>query len=161
MSFLLKEDGDFLLQEIGDKLVLEQDSITGSCYLKHDKIRLISGHVYRFSFKVRSNHTQDIGVKIQDDAGSYVSLDDSFSIKKINTWKQTHFEFTALETNFDAQIRITPESLLQNIYFDNFKLIDLTLERKEYRIMRIQGSVLPGSFVQILTLREKTANETA
>lgn len=95
-----------------------------------------------------------------DSAGGNISLNSSYGIKQVDKWKATSFDFTAVQTNENAQLRITPASLLQDIWFDKFRLIDLTLEKKQYRIMRIQGSVLPGSFIQILTLREKTANET-
>ena len=104
---------------------------------------------------------QDIGVKVQNAAGSQISLNSSYGLKYADTWKTASFEFTALETNAVSELRITPETAVQTIYLDKFRLYDLTQEMKEYRIMRIQGSLLPGSFLQTLTIREKTATETA
>ena len=89
------------------------------------------------------------------------SLNDNYDLKTINAWKTAVFEFTGVTTDHNSVLKITPETEVQSIWFDKFRLYDLTLERKQYRLMRIQGSVMPGSFIQTLTLREKTAAETA
>lgn len=135
-------------------------AISGDVYLKHDKVKLLTGHVYRLTYKVRSNIAQTINTKALTSGGSSNGLNSNKYIRA-DVWKTLQFEFTATTTDHDSQLRVQPASQAHTIYFDEFKLIDLTLERKQYRVMRIQGSVLPGSFIQTLTLREKTDAETA
>ena len=134
--------------------------VTGDVYLKHEKIKLLANHVYRLTFKVRSDIAQTINTKALTSAAAANGLNTDKYIRA-DAWKVLQFEFTATTTDHNSQLRIQPASQAHTIYFDQFKLIDLTLERKQYRIMRIQGSVLPGSFIQTLTLREKTDAETA
>lgn len=142
-------------------LLLLLRSETSSSELKNTKIKLISGHLYRLTFKVRATTPQTITVKMQNSTGLTVSLNSDADILEANTWQTIKKEFTAGASDDDSVLRLLIYATPQSIWFDKFNLIDLTIERKEYRIMRIQGSVLPGSFIQILTLREKTANETA
>lgn len=134
--------------------------ISGDVYLKHEKIKLITGHVYRLTYKVRSNIAQTINTKALTSGAAANGLNSDKYIRE-DVWKTLQFEFTATTTDHNSQLRIQPASQAHTIYFDEFRMIDLTLERKQYRIMRIQGSVLPGSFIQTLTLREKTTAETA
>ena len=134
--------------------------VSGDVYLKHDKVKLVTGHVYRLTYKVRSNIAQTINTKALTSAGAANGLNTSKYIRA-DAWKTLQFEFTATTTDHNSQLRVQPASQAHTIYFDQFRLIDLTLERKQYRIMRIQGSILPGTFIQTLTLREKTTAETA
>ncbi len=143
-------------------LLLFPTQAVGEAEIKNSAVPLVSGHVYRLTFRVRSSYApQTLELLIRNSTELTTSLNTTFEIPTADAWKIFKFEFTAGATDPLSIIGITPTSVAQSLYFDNFKLIDLTIERKEYRIMRIQGSVLPGSFVQILTLREKTANETA
>lgn len=127
---------------------------------RHGNIPLISGNVYRLTFKARSTLAQSFTVKIQNTAESVLHLNQTGDLEA-NEWKIFSYEFTALATDDLAKLSIYPYIAIQSFYADNFKLINLTKERKQYRIMRIVGSLLPGSFIQTLTLREKTASETA
>lgn len=132
---------------------------TGDVYLKHDKIKIISGHVYRLSFVVRTNLAGTINTKVLDSGGGNGSLNsDKYLVDA--KFKTFQFEFTGAITDHNSQIRIQPASAEQILYFDQFRLIDLTLDRKQYRIMRIQGSMFPGSFIQTLSLREFTPAES-
>jgi len=129
-------------------------------YLKHYRIPLIVGNIYKLSFKVRGDLQELVTVLMTDSTQANISLSDSFEVTQ-NQWKSPAFEFTALATDTNSYLIFIIPGDVQNIYFDNFKLINLTRERKQYRIMRIQGSMTPGSFIQTLTLREKTTAETA
>ncbi len=77
------------------------------------------------------------------------------------TWTKMVHRFTATATALSGQIVIRFPTAGNTIRIDDAKLIDVTLETKQYRIMRIKGSMFPGSYIQTLTLREKTATETA
>jgi hypothetical protein len=123
-------------------------------------VPLISGHEYKLSFQVRSTKAQQINVKVQDSNNANESTSQYKTIPQ-NETITAKFEFTAAATDNNSRVRIFPEAGYQDTYFDHFRLIDLTIERKQYRVMRIQGSMLPGSFIQALTLREKTDAETA
>lgn len=131
-----------------------------ACELRHSKIKIISGHVYKLSFRVRSTLAQQLNVRIQNSGGGTTSLNQN-KVITANEWQTIKFEFTASASDDNSVLRVVMQASIQEMWFDRFRLIDLTLHRRQYRIMRIQGSVLPGSFVQTLTLREKTANETA
>jgi len=142
-------------------LISSVSVVSGDTYLLKSNISLKSGHDYRLTFRARSNEIQDLTVVMQNIAGTQVSLNDTASITIVDRWQNLRLEFTAVETNKKSELRIYPETTDQILYLDNFNLIDLTNEQKIYRVMRIQGSILPGSFVQSLTLREKTSAETA
>lgn len=142
-------------------LLSSVSAATGEAYLLKSNISLKLGHEYRLTFRARSDQTQDLTVMMQNIASTQISLNDTASITIANRWQNLRLEFTALETNKQSQLRVYPEAIDQTLYLDNFNLIDLTNEQKIYRVMRIQGSILPGSFVQSLTLREKTTAETA
>lgn len=139
------------------------DGVAGgitACELKHSKIKIISGHVYKLSFKIRSTLAQQLNVRVENSGGGTTSLNQN-KVITANAWQTVKFEFTASASDDNSVLRVILQASVQEVWFDKFRLIDLTMHRREYRIMRIQGSVLPGSFIQILTLREKTANETA
>lgn len=142
-------------------LLSSVSAATGEVYLLKSNIPLKVSHEYRLTFRARSDQTQELTVMMQNIAGTQISLNDTAPITIANRWQNLRLEFTALETNKQSQLRVYPEAIDQTLYLDNFNLIDLTNEQKIYRVMRIQGSILPGSFVQSLTLREKTTAETA
>ncbi len=127
---------------------------------RHNRIPLIAGHVYKLSIKVRSTIATTFNLLMTDSSIANVSLNAMPTIPA-NTWKMIAFEFTAVVTDNNSYLWVKPQTVAQDFYVDQAKLVDLTVERKQYRIMRIVGSVLPGSFIQTLTLREKTAAETA
>mgnify|MGYP000898356396 CR=1 FL=1 len=137
------------------------ESNDGTAELRGINIPLVAGHQYNLTMMMRSTRAQDINVKIQDSN----LANQSESITKpipANTWTPFNFKFTAAATDPESVIRITLNmESIQTFYIDKVRMIDLTIEQKQYRIMRIQGSMLPGSFVQTLTLREKTDAETA
>lgn len=97
---------------------------------------------------------------VENSAGSTESLNQRKVITagKLNTCQ---FEFNASATDPNSVLRIIMEAAVQVTRFDKFRLIDYTIYKKNYRLMRIQGSMFPGSFVQTLTLREVTDAETA
>ncbi len=127
---------------------------------KHRRIPLIAGNVYKFSVKIRATVAQTFNIVFTNRSYTTNGLNARPTIAA-NVWKTFAYEFTALETDNDSFLLIKPSAIAHQFYVDGAKLINLTKERKQYRIMRIQGSVLPGTFVQTLTLREKTATETA
>lgn len=126
----------------------------------HRRIPLIAGNVYKLSFRVRSSLAQTFSVFIADSSSVNISLSASPSILA-DAWTVIAYEFTAAATDPNSYMQIKMSEASQDIYLDQFRLINLTKERKQYRIMRIQGSLLTGSFVQSLTLREVSAQETA
>lgn len=133
----------------------------GTIELRSGNLPLVSGQLYRLTMKVRSTRTQNIDVDVQDSALANPSLDATRTITA-NIWETLKFEFTAAATDADSKLRIHLDmDDVQEFWVDDCDLFNLTKERKQYRIMRIQGSMLPGSFIQTLTLREKTAQETA
>jgi len=142
-------------------LLFSGSNAAGEVELRNSKVRLISGDLYRLTFRVRSSLIQTIEMLLRDHTGVHISHNSTFDVIAADTWKTVKIEFTATFTDPLSILGITPQSYDQNFYVDKFNMINLSKERKQYRIMRIQGSVLPGSFIQILTLREKTANETA
>jgi hypothetical protein len=142
-------------------LLLFPSQAAGEAELRNSAVPLIINHQYRLTFRVRSSLIQTFEILIRNSTGASISYNATRDILAADTWQTIKVEFTAVATDPLSILGITPTSLDQSFYVDKFNMIDLTVERKEYRIMRIQGSVLPGSFVQILTLREKTANETA
>lgn len=142
-------------------LLSSVSAATGEAYLLKSNISLKLDHEYRLTFRARSDQTQDLTVVMRNIAGTEISLNSTASITVANRWQNLRLEFTAVETNKKSELRVYPEAIDQTLYLDNFCLIDLTNEQKIYRVMRIQGSILPGSFVQSLTLREKTSAETA
>lgn len=133
----------------------------GTVEMRAGNIPLVSGQVYRLAFKVRSTRSQNINIKMQEST----LTTDSVNITRhllADTWKQIHYEFTAQATDADSKLRIFLDmDDVQEFWLDEVELFNLSKERKQYRVMRIQGSMLPGSFVQTLTLREKTSSETA
>lgn len=135
-------------------------SVPTSCALNHNLIRLITGHVYRLTMNVRTNTQQSITVKMTDSTAATVSLNQAISIAA-DRWEKLSFEFTAGVSDFHSILSVILANQEQEFWIDTLRLIDLTKERKEYRLMRIKGSLLPGSFIQTLTLREKTTAETA
>lgn len=132
----------------------------GSAKLILNGVKLVSGHVYRLSFKARSTEASSVQIQVVDRNLANQSLT---TIKNLsaNIWKTLNAEFTAAASDTDSKVVLTPEAIVQTFYIDEVKVIDLTLERKSYRIVRIQGSMMPGSYIQTLTLREVNAQETA
>lgn len=128
--------------------------------IRQANIPLIVGHEYRLVLNVRGTREQNVTVKMETSGGASQGLNQTYSIEA-NRWTTKRFDFTALSTNLNNYLRVFPQATNQNFYIDNVSLIDLTRERKEYRIMRIQGSVVPGSFIQTLTIREKTSQESS
>lgn len=129
-------------------------------YLKYTPIKIVASDDYRFSFRVRSDTAQQLHIKVVDSAGGNASLDIYRHIEA-DTWEVIKSEFSGVASDTASQIFIYVSAEVQEIFVDDFKLYNLSVERKEYRIMRIQGRMRPGSFLQTLTLREKTAAETA
>lgn len=127
---------------------------------RHRRIKLISGNVYKLSFRVRATVAQTFNVMITDSTWLTQSLNANPTILA-DRWTTITYEFTAQATDNDSYLWIKVLTGSQDFYLDKFNLINLTTERKQYRIMRIQGSILPGSFIQTLTLREVTSAETA
>lgn len=123
-------------------------------------VKIVVGHQYQLICRVRSNVAQTIRVRVDDSASANNSLDTT-KVLSADTWETINVTFTGAASDKNSQLRLLPDQVVQNFYADRFRLIDLTLDRKQYRIMRIQGSLVPGSFVQTLTLREKTDAETA
>jgi len=123
-------------------------------------IPLIANHEYRLTFKVRSTVAQTIRTLIEDQTQTTTI---SLSVKEIpaNIWTQFKVIFTPVASHQAALLRIRFENVSQNFWADDFKLYDMTKELKQYRVMRIKGSVFPGTFIQTLTLREKTDNENS
>lgn len=123
-------------------------------------IKLIANHQYRLTFKVRSTVAQNIRTIIEDHTQTTtINLAD----KDIpaNIWTQFKVVFTPAISDETALLRIRFENVSQNFWVDDFKMYDLTKEMKAYRVMRIKGSIFPGTFIQTLTLREKTDNENS
>lgn len=133
---------------------------SGMIELRNAPFNIISGDTYRLSFKVRSTVNQLVGVKVSNSGLTTDSLDDDFRVYA-DEWKMKKFEFTATASDEASILRFIPSTdALHSLYIDKVTLINLSKDRKQYRIMRIRGSMFPGSFLQTLTVREKTANET-
>lgn len=133
----------------------------GTVELRAGNIPLVSGEVYRLAVRVRSTRSQNLVFDMQDSALANPSLAATRHITA-NIWETLKFEFTAAATDTNSKLRIHLDmNDVQEFWIDNCELFSLTKERKQYRVMRIQGSMLPGSYIQTLTLREKTAQETA
>jgi peptidoglycan/xylan/chitin deacetylase (PgdA/CDA1 family) len=130
-----------------------------SAEMMNDSIKLITGHEYRLLLKARSPTDQTIRIKLDNSTGVTTNSETWHGLVH-DTTTTIKVEFTALATDDASRIHLAP-TIGMSAYFDDVTLIDLTEERKQYRVMRIQGSLIPGSFVQTLTLREKTASETA
>ena len=132
----------------------------GAAKLILSGVNLVSGHVYRLILKARSTMASSVQIQVVDENLANQSLT---TIKNLsaNIWKVLSAEFTAAATDDNSKMIITPEAILQSFYVDEVSIIDLTLERKSYRLVRIQGSMMPGSYIQTLTLREVNAQETA
>jgi len=132
----------------------------GAAKLILNGVNLVSGHVYRLVFKARSTETISLQVQVVD---KNLANQSYTGVKNLtaNIWKTLSAEFTAAASDEDSKVVLTPEEKLQSFYVDEVQIIDLTLERKSYRLVRIQGSMMPGSYIQTLTLREVNAQETA
>lgn len=140
---------------------LEVEVATGTGEIRANNIPLIAGDTYLLRMWMRANREETINVKVQDSALANQAANEN-RLLPADTWTPFNFEFTAVATDVASVIRITLNmTSIQNFYIDRCILINLSKEKKQYRIMRIQGSLLPGSFVQNLTLREKTDAETA
>ena len=127
--------------------------------IHYSPINIISGHQYKLVFRVRPTANVDIRFKLQDILGTTIDLDDT-KMAYANIWKIISATFTATFSGSDAELFIQPNvSEIMDIYIDQVVLIDLTVEQKSYRLMRIQGSMMPGSFLQTLTLREIAEGE--
>jgi len=123
-------------------------------------VPIITAHVYKLSFKVYSNLAQQLNVIVQNSAQSVTSLN-KYKVITANAWNTIQFEFTGGATDPNSLLRIVMQAAVQETRFDKFRMIDYTIYKKSYRIMRIQGSMFPGSFIQTLTLREVTDAEIA
>lgn len=127
--------------------------------LTYTGLKLVNGHTYRLTIKLRSNVEQNPQFRVTNNAGDTETINESWPLAADST-KVFKIEFTPTYTENDAILEITFSPEAQELYFDDARLIDLTLERKEYRVMRIIDSQLAGSYIQTLTLREKTASES-
>lgn len=97
--------------------------------------------------------------KVDNSTGVTTSLNQT-KHTPANLTKGLKFEFTATATDSNSRIRIFPSLTAQSFYIDKVVLIDLTKEKKNYRLLRIKGSIYPGTFIQTLTLREKLDTES-
>lgn len=141
-------------------LFLPTGSVVPQAKLVHSKVPIISGHQYELTFFVQSSQAQNITTVIDNSSEDNKSLQQTKHIPA-NNFVQLKFNFSGVETDSLSKLIITLAAGIQTTYFDKFKLIDLTANTRQYRLMRIQGSLKPGGFIQTLTLREKTAAETA
>lgn len=144
------------------KITVDPPSVgTGTVELRCSNIPLTNGEEYVLSLKMRASRTQNVDVDIYDSGLSTQSLDKVATVVA-DTWKQFAWTFTAQATDLDSKLRIHLNmDAVQDFYVDDVVLLNLTKEEKEYRLMRIKGSMRPGSFTQELTLREITESETA
>lgn len=123
-------------------------------------IGLISGREYQVDFMIWMNTAAQVQVTMMTEADALIG---SIVQKYIpaQTWTKYKFTFTSTVTDSAAQMVVRIPVDPNTMRFDDVHVIDLTDETKQYRVMRIQGSLKPGGFIQTLTLREKTAAETA
>ena len=144
------------------KVIVDPPAVgTGTVELRCSNIPLVSGDEYTLLIWVRTNRAQQINVVVTDSSLASDSLDVNRYVVA-DTWIPLKFDFTAVATDTDSKLRIDLNmDAVQEFYIDDVFLINRTFEEKEYRIMRIKGSFRPGGFKQTLTLREKTAAETA
>jgi len=146
---------------INNQAIIVGGGGVGTIELRCGNIPLVSGQDYRLSFLCRSTIAQTITVQVYNSTLVTVSKN-TYKIIPANIWKGFACDFTALATDANSVLRIfLTNSAVHSFYLDRVKLINLSKELKNYRVMRIQGSMLPGSFIQTLTLREVTASETA
>jgi hypothetical protein len=132
----------------------------GDIKVKATDIPLILGHSYRLSFEARATVSVNVQVQVTNEEETVENLSSDFHIKEANVWNTRKFEFTATETDEHSTLIFKPDLLeTHSFYVERVSIIDLTIEQKNYRLMRIQGSMRPGSFVQTLTLREVTDSE--
>lgn len=128
---------------------------------RHERIKLVAGHTYKLSIKVRSTVAPQTIIIYLTNSAYTLQAATYPTILTADTWQMITLEFTATLSDNNSILWIKPNATSQSFYLDKANLIDLTVERKQYRIMRIVGSMMPGTFIQTLTLREKTATETA
>ena len=133
----------------------------GEAEIRATDLPLIVGHQYRLGFSARVAADHNIAVIVTNQDEDNHSLNTDFEAKA-GGLKRYKYTFTAVETDDHSTLLLKPDiDAIETIYIDNFELIDLTMEQKSHRLVRIQGSMRAGSFVQTLTLREITASETA
>lgn len=134
---------------------------SGTIEIRCADIPLVIGQQYRLSFMFRSTLAQYITIEIYNSGLTTPSLSTTRYVPA-NTWKGIKDDFTCAVTDDNSILRIhLSNDADHDAYIDKVRIVNLTKELKSYRIMRIQGSLLPGSFIQTLTLREVTASETA
>lgn len=123
-------------------------------------ISIISGREYQIDFMIWMQTAAQVQVTFMTEADALIG---SIVQKYVpaSTWTKYKFNFTPNVTDSAAQMVVRIPTDPNTMRFDDVHVIDLTNESKQYRIMRIQGSLKPGGFIQTLTLREKTAAETA
>lgn len=129
-----------------------------SVYLKNTPFKIISGDTYSLSFWAQSNKSQQIQVRVFDSAGGNSSLN-AYRYLVADTPELLKFDFTGAASDDNSQLRIILDASVHNFYIDRVILINLSKERKSYRLVQIKGDMRPGSFLQTLTLREVDANE--
>jgi hypothetical protein len=128
--------------------------------LINSPVNLDSSHQYRCSFKVWCDTNASIEYGFVDSSdGAQHTYGSQFIVAE--TWTTVTFTFTPTTTDNASRLVIHLPDDANTFRFDDANLLDLTSEQLSYRVMRIQGSMNPGSYVQTLTLREKTAAETA
>lgn len=122
-------------------------------------VKLISGDQYRLTFEVWGDTTDDISYGFESSGG--LGISNTSETVPGGGWIPLNLTFTSTISDDESKLVIhLPEAT--NVWrFDNFKMINLTKEQTNYRVMRIQGKVHPGQFLQTLELREVTATETA
>lgn len=125
-----------------------------------EPISLTNTHEYRGEFMIWVLTAATVQITMLDSADVLIG---SVIEKYIpaSTWTKYAFTFTSTVTDVAAQMVVRIPTDPNTMRFDDVHIIDLTNESAQYRVMRIQGSMKPGGFIQTLTLREKTAAETA
>lgn len=143
------------------ELVVGHAGGNGTLVMKCGDIKIIAGHEYSLSLLVYSTLSIDVDMRMYESSETTLQ-GEQIRFVALGAWKLIKMTFTALNTDDNGVLWLNlPATAVYQFRADRVRIYDLTKEKKEYRLMRIQGSMRPGSFVQTLTLREKTAAESA
>lgn len=143
------------------ELIVGHEGGNGTLAMKLGDIKIIAGHDYSLSALVYSTESIDVDMRVYESTETILQGQQTRFIAS-GAWKVIKMEFTALNDDDNGILWLNiPATTPYQFRVDRVRIYDLTKEKKLYRLMRIQGSMRPGSFVQTLTLREKTASESA
>lgn len=159
------QENKFLLSVSDSPIITESVSLlevaggASSLVINGTGLSLTSGHIYRLKISLRSNLNESVLVAMKTSASGSQGFSKYYTLTA-DRWKNISTKFTALSTDANSKIVITPTLSIQNFYIDGAILNDLTEKTASYRVMRIQGFLQGSLFTQKLYLREVTANES-